>query len=256
MNKSEVDEFLKAILPVEPKFIIFDTLARSMVGLDENSAKDMGLAMEVLAHIQRVTGATILLVHHTGKYGGSERGSSALRAACDVMLEISNDEGYITLVCSKVKDSDEFDTLNYQLTKIDLGPERSSCVVVPARKRVTQTSRDPLSRNQRKLLEALSLEVFNEAGAKSATLIQIAEVSAGSAYRVLSVLKRLGYIRQAEVGDPYFITETGLKALGKAEQPESARAPSPLSSPSSDHQPESDSARSNVTIDYHHHHTP
>jgi RecA-family ATPase len=122
MNKAEVDEFLKSIMPVEPKFIVFDvivstlgkshmwwyfgenqpqtalymasfprmkqalfdTLARAMVGLDENSAKDMGLAMEVLARIQRVTSATILLVHHTGKYGDSERGSSALRAACVV----------------------------------------------------------------------------------------------------------------------------------------------------------------------------
>jgi archaellum biogenesis ATPase FlaH len=256
MNKGEVEEFLKSILPVEPKFIVFDTLARAMVGLDENSAKDMGLAMEVLAHIQRVTGATILLVHHTGKYGGSERGSSALRAACDVMLEVTNDEGYITLVCSKVKDSDEFDTLNYQLTKLDLGPERSSCVVVPTQKRLTQTSRDPLSRNQRKLLEALGLEVFIEAGAKAATLIQIAEVSAGSVYRVLSALKRMGYIRQADVGDPYFITEAGLKALGKAEQPESTPALSPLSSPSVNYQSESDSTRSNPTINYHHHHTP
>ena len=44
-----------------------------------------------------------------------------------------------------------------------------------------------------------------ESGAKTTALIQTAEVSGGSVYRVLFVLKRLGYVRQAQSGDPYFM---------------------------------------------------
>ena len=50
--------------------VIIDTLARCMPGGDENSARDMGLAVDALYRIQRATeGGTVLAVHHTGKDG-------------------------------------------------------------------------------------------------------------------------------------------------------------------------------------------
>ena len=68
---------------LQPSLVVFDTLARSMPGGDENSAKDMGL---VVANADRVrTGfeATVILVHHPTKTETTERGSGALRGACD-----------------------------------------------------------------------------------------------------------------------------------------------------------------------------
>jgi hypothetical protein len=165
----------------------------------------MGLMIEACGEIQRVTGAAVLLVHHTGKSGASEWGSSALRGACDVMIELTNDDGQIALICSKMKDAPEFTARYFQLLPMQIEEERESCVVVPGAQ-VTQTRRDPLSHNQRRVLEALRLEVFAESGAKTAALIQTSGVSGGSIYRVLSVLKRLGYVQQAQSGDPYFIT--------------------------------------------------
>src|SRR5258706_8742389 len=214
LEPAEVKAFIAAITPLAPRLIVIDTLSRRMVGGDENSSKDMGLFVEACAEIQRATGATILIIHHTGKNGIGERGSSVLRCACETMIELSKDEDYITLSCNKMKDSPEFDPRTFQLQTVALDNDESSCVIVPSEK-VVQTRRDPLTKNQRQLLEALSLEVFAESGAKTTALIQTAEVSGGSIYRVLSVLKRLGYVRQAQSGDPYFITPEGVAALGE-----------------------------------------
>src|SRR5260221_6322817 len=130
----------------------------------------MGLFVEACAEIQRATGATIQIIHHTGKNGIGERGSSVLRCACETMIELSKDEGYITLSCDKMKDAPEFNPCTFQLLPVALGNDDSSCVIVPSEK-VVQTQRDPLTKNQRQLLEALSLEVFAESGAKTTALI-------------------------------------------------------------------------------------
>ena len=243
LEPAEVKAFIAAITPLAPRLIVIDTLSRCMVGGDENSSKDMGLFVEACAEIQRATGATILIIHHTGKNGIGERGSSVLRCACETMIELSKDESYITLSCDKMKDASEFNPCTFQLLMVALDNNESSCVIVPSEK-VVQTLRDPLTRNQRQLLDALSLEVFVESGAKTTALIQTAEVSGGSVYRVLSVLKRLGYVRQAQSGDPYFITAEGLAALGKP------------SSPSPTHHHGIDGLPHSEAPSHHHSHTP
>ena len=212
LDKNEVQDFINAVLPYAPKLIILDTLARCMVGADENSSRDMGLVIAAVEQIQRATDATILLVHHTTKNGSTERGSSALRGACDVMIELTNDDGHIRLACSKSKDSEEFATQLYRLQVIEIESGRTSCVIVPSQQG-TQTTRDPLTKNQRLVLETLALEVFAEAGARTTAIIQAADISAGSIYRVLSILKRLGYVNQAQSGDPYFISDAGRQVL-------------------------------------------
>ena len=61
-----------------PALIIVDTLARCMVGGDENSAKDMGLFIAHADALRKETGATVLIIHHTGKNGRA----SAAAAPC------------------------------------------------------------------------------------------------------------------------------------------------------------------------------
>ena len=59
---------------------IFGLLARVAVGKDENSARDMGEIVAAAEALRRSFDASILLIHHTRKDGGSERGSSAFPA--------------------------------------------------------------------------------------------------------------------------------------------------------------------------------
>lgn len=69
--------------------IVFDTLARSITGVDENCAASMTGVVNAAERIARRSNAHVMLVHHTGKdtdRGG--RGSSALRGAVDTEISL------------------------------------------------------------------------------------------------------------------------------------------------------------------------
>ena len=115
-----------------PKLIVFDTLARSMVGGDENAALDMGQAIQ---HIDAIRdrfadddtgdGPNIMLIHHSSKDGLKERGSTALRGAMDTMLSVQNAEPGQPgkwLNCAKQKDFAEFDSRLFYLQDVEFDP--------------------------------------------------------------------------------------------------------------------------------------
>jgi hypothetical protein len=87
-----------------------------------------------------------------------------------------------------------------------------SVVLMPSDKVIT-TRDSKLQKNERAVLEALALEVFENAGASARKLVEIAQVPEGSLYRVLSKLLKRGYVTQASKGDPYYISDTGRRAI-------------------------------------------
>lgn len=69
--------------------IIVDTwAANAPPGFEENSAAHFTEVLEGLRRLQGEYGATILVIHHTGWNEARERGTSAFRAAQDVLLQI------------------------------------------------------------------------------------------------------------------------------------------------------------------------
>jgi hypothetical protein len=116
---------------LRPGLIVLDTLARLMVGADENSAKDMGLAIAGIDWLRQETLATVLVIHHTRKMGGIERGSSALRGAADVMIGCSRAEmsGIVQLECDKMKDAEQFEPINLGSQRVSLGDGRTSLAI-------------------------------------------------------------------------------------------------------------------------------
>ena len=124
----------------QPALIVFDTLARCFVDGEENSAKDVGVVVHHAGMLQQATGASVLILHHTGRAGNNqERGSTALKGAADVMISQITDDGVITLRNPKQKDAEEFAPMTLQLHQVQLqkGPSSSgrtvtSCVVLPA----------------------------------------------------------------------------------------------------------------------------
>lgn len=95
--------------PLDVLFI--DTLHSATAGADENSAGDMGKVLESCREAIRELGCAVILVHHTGKNGESERGSSALRGAMDVMIHIKRDSENDTkavMQCTKLKDGEQW----------------------------------------------------------------------------------------------------------------------------------------------------
>lgn len=89
--------------------LIIDTLNTSAIGADENSAKDMGKMLSRARMAISALGCAIIIIHHAGKNSSRERGSSALRASCDVMLEVSDN----ALQCSKLKDGIPFQPIPF-----------------------------------------------------------------------------------------------------------------------------------------------
>lgn len=71
--------------------VVADTLARIMGAGDENATKDMGVVVKNVDVIRAATGVQFVLIHHTGKDASKgARGSSALRAATDTEIEVSD----------------------------------------------------------------------------------------------------------------------------------------------------------------------
>ena len=116
-----------------PGLIIIDTLARVTTGADENNARDMGRAVAALDALKTAFEASVLVLHHTTKNGASERGSSALRGAADVMVQCSKLEAVegtaVSLECKKMKDDEPFKDIMASMVRVDLGGARSSLVV-------------------------------------------------------------------------------------------------------------------------------
>jgi AAA domain len=113
-----------------PGLVIVDTLARSFVGGEENSAKDMGKLVDALNQIRAFTGGCVLGLHHVTKSGGIIRGSSALEGALDTLISIekTGDLG-AKVACLKQKDAAEFEPIYLQGRVIELdSPDATSLV--------------------------------------------------------------------------------------------------------------------------------
>jgi predicted transcriptional regulator len=192
---------ITAITPLKPTFIVFDTLARCIPGGDENTARDMGLAVRHSALIQRELGCAVTWIHHSNRAERGERGSGAMRGAADAMIELmSNGDGIIRLQCSKVKDDEPWPTEELQFHQID-----NSGVLIPA----TGEIASGLSSVEVQILEFLALDVFDTCGANIRAMVAALNITERHIYRILSSLKRADYIMQDKKGDPYSLTAKG-----------------------------------------------
>jgi len=117
-----IEDFIREVdagLIEKPDLVIIDTLNASAVGADENSAKDMGIVIENTKLIRSEWGSAVLIIHHKNK-NGTERGSTAIRGAADVMIEITKPGRNGTMSLSKLKDGYQWDNLQFEL--IEEGP--------------------------------------------------------------------------------------------------------------------------------------
>lgn len=126
--------------------IILDTMAASHSG-DENSAKDMGLFLAACKDLSHATGAMVLAVHHTGKEESKGmRGSSALFAGADFVMEVFKNEKEHGAMLSKSRDDVTGTSFSFVLKRVVVGhdnegDEVTTCVVEPIQKEVAKATR-------------------------------------------------------------------------------------------------------------------
>ncbi|WP_446666806.1 AAA family ATPase [Flexivirga sp. B27] len=129
--------------------VVIDTLARAAVGLEENSARDMGVFVAALDEIRRATdNGSVLVVHHSGKGDkGDSRGSSAIGGAMDVVYQVKGDgRGTLELSRTKRKEGPTEDRLSLALQ------ERGSSVVVAEAENSGPSKRDRIAERIREEL--------------------------------------------------------------------------------------------------------
>ncbi|HZO67765.1 MAG TPA: AAA family ATPase [Kribbellaceae bacterium] len=112
-----------------PALVVIDTQARVTLGLEENSAKDMGLFIDELESLRCSCSACVLVLHHTPRNGDNLRGSTAMEGAATTIIRVEKEGTSITLINDperggKQKDSDTFDDISLRLI-----PTESSAVL-------------------------------------------------------------------------------------------------------------------------------
>lgn len=142
LDMKDVKDLASALVDIPNlKVVVLDTLAQVTPGANENSAEDMGRALASAKRIHRVTGATVLIVAHTGKdTSRGLRGWSGIKAALDFEIHVERSGGYRSATITKMKDGGgEGDEHPFKLGMVDLGFKEcdedevnvQSCVVVP-----------------------------------------------------------------------------------------------------------------------------
>jgi hypothetical protein len=165
-------------------FVVVDTLARCMVGADENSAKDCGMVVDALTKLREGTPdgrGCVTGVHHTGKDGKTFRGSSVFEAAADTVYSTTRDGGAVILEREKRKDGPLEDRHRLRFDTID-GTESG-----------VLAAQGEMERNARSVsLLSTFVSHFADSGATKAELRNVADMGVGTFYRALNELLASG----------------------------------------------------------------
>lgn len=138
-QKASVDNMLVSLQGenFQPTVIAIDTFARSFVGMDENSQKDVGLWVESADRL-RSAGFTVIFLHHTAKnteFGVRYRGSTAILGAMDTAMTLVRETDIahgVKLMVTKQKDHDEGDPLFFtRVVVTPPGMTEGSIVLTP-----------------------------------------------------------------------------------------------------------------------------
>lgn len=232
MDDNDLSNFIQAVESItsKPDIIIVDTLARSMLGADENSSRDMGKFVAACEQVQHYFDCAVMIVHHTNKAGVAERGSGALRGGADSMIKLVDEDDLIRVECAKSKDAREFEPRYMKLLPVDIGAvDRDGNKVMPPvivdAEKVIQTDADDLTTYQVNVLETLAMSIYEYGASYSELSSSLPEINERTLQRVLSRLKTLDFIEQASKREPYRLTNKGRGKLGLPDQPDQPDQP-------------------------------
>lgn len=192
-----------------PALFVIDPLASLMSPGDENDTAHMNLVTKSLNQIRAATGAATLTLHHTGWNFERERGSIALRAACDAVYSLKREDDTALLECVKMRDGSPPPP-----RRLRFAPVLDSGVVIVAGA-PAETDMGGLSKSERSALEALAAVAIDDRGATSSEWQHTAQegksqIGRGTFFRArkrLVVLKLVAWDRKSK---RYSLTGAGL----------------------------------------------
>ena len=130
-EQEQVEKLMRTIDALGKSFscVVVDTVARALLGGEENSATDMGLFVAACDAIKAHCGCGLLAIHHANKTasGGinSMRGSSALAGAADTVIAVSKQETLVTVTMDKQKDAEPIEKMVFEMVSVALPGDTS-----------------------------------------------------------------------------------------------------------------------------------
>jgi hypothetical protein len=115
---SEIDDLIQRVKEWGPMdIIVVDTLSQVVPGADENSAGEMSVVLGHCRRIHEVTGATVILIHHTGKDASKGmRGSSVVGANIEFTIGVVRRErGTRAAIVDKLREGKDGTEFGFQL---------------------------------------------------------------------------------------------------------------------------------------------
>lgn len=213
LQSDAIEEFKFWASDINPVFIVIDTLARAMLGENENDTAVMGKFIAQCDKLMREIDCGILLVHHTNRMGYL-RGSIALDGGADSMLKIHAEDDLHVVYNSldnggKNKHAEEAPALYLRKLPVQLEGMKDSAVMVKSEKIIEAiVEDDPLTDNQMKICRALHGHEY--LSAKS--IVEASGVTQPTVYRNLIKLVDAKYIEK-HLEDSYKLTQKGKDKL-------------------------------------------
>lgn len=210
-DPAQLDELIAVIseLPSPPALIVLDTLARTFGGGDENAQKDMNAYVSAVDRLKEATGASVLVVHHSGKDDTrGARGSSAFTGAVDTLIHCTREGDKVRLAnrapFGKQKDAEEFEDIELRkvvvrLQGVDGEDDPTTLIMMPddepkAERPAPEGVRGPL---QEKLLD-----VLRRSGRPMglASLVGATGANKGSVFKALEKMVSAGLVAEKSAG--------------------------------------------------------
>ena len=219
LEPDEVSAFLEQAIRLGPvRQVFIDTWARALVGGEEESSRDVGLAIAAVDRIGTALDAGVGVIHHpTKRQEHIERGSGALKGAMDTVVRFGKDGDGFKLICEKQKDAEPFPELRGRLEVVQLADGSTSCVAVhvPGPVVALQPQSDPLvlSSKQREALAVLANQPGGQSGPKQWE--KAAGIKNREVYRAREALLKAGYVEPVPGGlkSVYHLTTQGKQYL-------------------------------------------
>lgn len=213
IDEQQRNTMIELCKPMKPILLVIDTMARAAVGIEENSAKEVGVFVEACAIIQRELDCGILLVHHTGK-DGKYRGSSALFGACDSIINLTNNDGLIELhnnpdMGGKNKHSESAPTRRLKLLPVEAGEFQSAVLIDATSVVIDPKLNQSLTNAQRTIMEAVD---GYDNGMSTRAIIEATSLSQAAVYKNLKLLVKSGFLKRDD-RELYIVTEEGQEAM-------------------------------------------
>lgn len=124
VGRREWRVFVELIRRRRPALVVLDTQARITVGLEENSATDMGVFVDRMEQLRAASdGSCVMPVHHLGHSGREGRGSTAVTGAVtsEIRVERDEDSRLIQVETTKQKNAEDGLELRFELCSVKLG---------------------------------------------------------------------------------------------------------------------------------------